>query len=135
MKSEAQILLLAVTEAALSVSEAEQLSERSRRTRQRASALRESLKDGESTLIEALDDPEIQNYPLERVLRWLPGIGWSRLGGMLDRAEVSRHFLNQPISALTERQRESLDAVAPRPASGKRVACHSAFGNSARGPR
>jgi hypothetical protein len=64
------------------------------------------------TLLEALDDPAIQNYPLERVLRWLPGVGWARVGRILDHADVSRHFLNQPISTLTERQRRSLDSVA-----------------------
>ena len=112
MKSTTRTWLLAVTEAALSVSEAEQLSERSRQTRQRATVIQGSLKAGEMTLFEALDDGAIQNYPLERVLRWLPGVGWSRLGRILDRAEVSRHFLNQPISALTERQRRSLDSVA-----------------------
>jgi hypothetical protein len=112
MKGATRTWMLAVAEAALSASEAEQLSERSREVRQRATVIQESLKAGEMTLSEALEDGAIQNYPLERVLRWLPGVGWLRLGRILDEAAVSRHFLNQPISALTERQRSSLDCVA-----------------------
>jgi hypothetical protein len=80
MKTTTRAWLLAVTEAALTASEAEQLSERSRQTRQRATAIQRSLKAGEMTLFEALDDPAIQNYPLERVMRWLPGVGWFASG-------------------------------------------------------